>query len=48
MTSLSSRKSWDIFALSIEKIKDELVYELSYLVEKKFWSIFAQQGGPLP
>ena len=25
-----------------------LVYELSYLVEKKFWSIFSQQGGPLP
>jgi hypothetical protein len=24
------------------------VYELLYLVEKKFWSIFAQQGKPLP
>jgi hypothetical protein len=24
------------------------VYELVYLVEEKFWSIFAQKGGPLP
>ena len=25
-----------------------LVYKLSYLVEVKFWSIFAYKGGPLP
>ena len=25
-----------------------LVYKLSYLVEDKFWSIFAHKGGPLP
>ncbi len=25
-----------------------LVYKFSYLVEDKFWSIFADKGGPLP